>query len=553
MKKFFIYFFLIFLSTNFASQAAVTASVEKKVFAKKEPIVLTIKATDNVSAMPDLSVLKNLFNVLSTSVSKQSYIINGQKSAETTWTFILSTNDLGKITIPEIVVGNEKTNALFVTVSDEETEDSEDSSFSETPKNLYTLEGEIKGKKEPFVQEQINYIVRLRDKGELQNILIDFETTTDFIIKSLQEPVIKTAKDGLREIVFSYALFAQKSGELKIPNVYLNASIYQKPNVKSIFGDGLFQINIPSFFGLEQPIKVEKEGEKINILPVPENYQESWWLPAQKVEISARFVDLPYRVVQGSVLTREITLKAVGLNDSQLPELNISSNEDVTQYPEKPTGRTEVSDGKIIGIQKTLDSFIIQKSGEVTLPEIVVPWFNVNTQSKEEAVLKSEKIKVYENSVQNKTEQSGVKEKETSQTTYLQNGFWLLLQIMIAFLGGVFAAYFMLKPKKKKTPELRDVASAAKKKDLRALRDNLILWAQKNYPDLSVSNLKDVAGILGDNDFDLAVDSLVRALYGQKDEKPFDEKYFQKAFKKAIKNKKKKKEKEETPLPPLYQ
>ena len=80
-KSFFVFCFVLFC---FDAKAVVTASVGKQNFAKNEPIVLTIKADENVSATPDLSVLKNLFSVVSTSVSKQSYVINGQKSAETT-------------------------------------------------------------------------------------------------------------------------------------------------------------------------------------------------------------------------------------------------------------------------------------------------------------------------------------------------------------------------------------------------------------------------------------------------------------------------------------
>ena len=557
MKKAIILFFgLLFLSR--AATSAVTASVEKQRFGTNEAIVLKLQADAATSMSPDLSVLKDLFSVVSTSVSRQAYVVNGQKTSETTWELTMFPNKKGKIIIPEISIGAEKTNPIAIEISDTVNEGNLSSDEdAKTSEPLYTLEAVLKTKKEPFVQEKTDYAVKLIDDGQIQNIALEFEPSTDFIIKELGEPTVKRMPNGKREVTFLYALFAQSSGELEIPNVKLTGSVFQKPDVNTIFGGGFFSINIPSFMGMEAPISLVAKGEKIRVLPAPKEYGSKWWLPAEDVKISANFLDLPQKITQGSTLTRQINLTVEGLSDSQLPELELSSNEDIRQYPEKPAGKTVVSDGKMVAHQKTLETIIVQKSGEIVLPEVKVPWYDVNTGEIKTAVLKEEKIKVLPSF---KATAKPLAEKVQNTTLNKQDkepkkeGF-SILEMSGAFLAGILIAWLLLKPKKEKKPKEikeKDIIKTSKKKDLKALREHLIEWTSQKYQTAKVVNLNDVAKILDDEDLKKALDSLQDSLYNENKTTKFDEKIFRKVFKKAVKKKDKQK-KQTTPLPPLYE
>ncbi len=558
MKKAIILFFgLLFLSRTATS--AVTASVEKQSFGTNEAIVLKLQTDEATSMSPDLSVLKDLFSVVSTSVSRQAYVVNGQKTSETTWELTMLPNKKGKIIIPEISIGAEKTNPIAIEISDtiNKEESLSDDENAKTNEPLFTLKAALKTKKEPFVQEKIDYVVELIDEGQIQNIALEFEPSTNFIIKEAGEPVVKRMPNGKREVIFPYALFAQSSGELEIPNVKLTGSVFQKPDVNTIFGGGFFSINIPSFMGMEAPINLMAKGEKIRVLPAPKDYGSKWWLPAEDVKISAKFLDLPQKITQGSTLTREISLTAVGLSDSQLPELELNSNEDVRQYPEKPAGKTVVSNDQMIAQQKTLETIIVQKSGEIVLPEVKVPWYDVNTGEIKTAVLKEEKIKVLPSF---KATAKPLAEKVQNTTLNKQDkepkkeGF-SMLEMSGAFLAGILIAWLLLKPKKEKKPKEikeKDIIKTSKKKDLKALREHLIKWTSQRYQTAKVVNLNDVAKIFDDEDLKKALDSLQDSLYNENKTTKFDEKIFRKVFKKAVKKKDKQK-KQTAPLPPLYE
>jgi len=553
MKQVFVSFLMISFSLCHIAKASVTASTNKQNFSLDEKIILTIKADEKTSAMPDLSILKNIFSVISNSVSKQHYIINGQESTETTWEFFLVPKVKGKINIPQIVVGNEKTNTVMIDISENQTDEFLKNEETEKTDEIYQLEAEVKtNSRPPFVQEKIDYLIRLKDHGDMQNISISFEEPSDFMIKQIEKPVVKILKDGRREVTFSYALFAQKSGEVKIPDVYLSGYVLQKPDVNTIFGGHFFQINMPSFFGIDAPITLEHKGKKINVLPALKDYKGNWWLPAENVELSSKFIDLPKQITKGSTITREITLKAVGLMDSQLPELDVDVNEDVKQYVEKPVGQTIVSDKKIIGIQKTLETLIIEKDGEIFLPEIKVPWYDINDGQIKTAVLKKERLFVQKDNLESEMKKkSSQNEPKTIKT---RKSFAPYVEICLAFLTGILLTYFILKPKTEKKAKTASIDIIMKNsKDLRALRDGLIVWARKEYPLNHVSNLTDISHVFEDEDLNKAINSLSSALYDERKAEMFNEKAFKKALKNAIKNKKKKKTLGEPPIPPLYE
>ncbi|MBR2300014.1 MAG: BatD family protein [Alphaproteobacteria bacterium] len=555
MKKAIIFFFgLLFLSD--AAISGVTADVEKQTYGPNEPIVLKITSDDDASMSPDLSVLKDFFNVVSTAVSRQVYITNGQKTIETTWELTILPNKKGKIVIPQISLGTQKTKPITIEISDAVNDEDNLSSDENTTKEpLYKLQADVKSKKEPFVQQKIDYVVKLTDEGQLQNLAVEFEPTTDFIIKQAGEPQVRKTAEGKREITFLYALFAQSSGKIKIPDVKLTGVVFQKPDINTIFGNGFFTINMPSLMGFETPISLKAKGEEIEVLPVPKNYGSKWWLPAEDVKISAKFVDMPHQLSEGSTLIRQITLTAVGLSDSQLPELELISNEDVKQYPEKPSSQTIVSANTVTGVQTTLDTIVVKKGGEIVLPQIKVPWYDVKTGEIKTAVLKEEKIKVL-SSARKKPEKTLLPQtKETPQTSQSPKQGFSIFEIGVAFLAGIVLTCLFLKPKKQKKPKKiseKDIIKTSKKKDLRALRAHLIEWTSKKYQQANVVNLNDVATILNNEDLKKALDSLQRALYDENKKEAFDEKNFRKVFKKAIKQRKQHTN-DKKPLPPLYE
>ena len=100
--------------------------------------------------------------------------------------------------------------------------------------------------REWYLQEQIPYNVVITDIGGLQGGEPVFDSSSDWIIKSLGTPdVVSKNVNGqnVREIIFKYVLFAQKSGKLKIPAVRFNGYALSNDG-GGIFINNAFNFNL---------------------------------------------------------------------------------------------------------------------------------------------------------------------------------------------------------------------------------------------------------------------------------------------------------------------
>ena len=130
----------------------------------------------------------------------------------------------------------------------------------------------------------------------------------------------------------------------------------------------------------------------------------------------------------------------------------------------------------------------------------------------------------------------------------------IIYLLIVAFFGGILVALLLtklimlksLKPNNKKS-----IINAAKAKDLKLLRDELILWAQHYFPNQQIANLQDVADIFDSSVFNRELDKIRETLYANT-EKDWDEKSFLDVFCSMCKSVKKHIKKYKEPLPKLY-
>ncbi len=568
MKKYIFYTLLMLFLTLKSAVASIVAEVSNNVQPLGQAFTLTLTADENISASPDLSVLNRNFKVYSTSVSRQNYIINGKSSASTVWQIGLIALNSGEQEIPAIKVGNESSNPLKITVTDGIVEDS---AVKKAPvKNGYKLQAEPVNQNEKYyVQQQINYDVVLTDNGSIVSGNPQFVTdNSDWIILSLGNPQITNIKSqsgaALRQITFKYALFPQKSGTLRIPEVWFEGYAGNKDNsLNNLLNQDIFNlaINTPSLFGFETPVSLKADSQTINILPVPADYSGKWWLPAKQVELSAEWIGEKPEFKAGEAVSRLITLKASGVTENQLPEINFKPAEGIKQYPEQPSRQGKISGQMPMAEQTVVNVYVPDKAGKLVLPEISVDWYNTATQQVEKAVIPAEEISVAASGIVAKN----IK-KPTSELLPLEKpvpesqSIPVYVYVVIAFAGGLILGFVLFKCRftrvVKPQCETRAYPDFLIKKayasDFRGLRDGLISWATGFYPEKPINNLKDVADAAGDEKFTALTEVILAKLYNPQDETLWNPKDFNTALKRIIKQKKQKKSKDNT-LPPLYE
>ncbi len=588
---------VIFWATEGKAQV-LNASVNRTQIPLGESFNLTIslEGGNGGTIQPDLSVLQKDFNIYSTSNSIQSSFVNGQSSMTRSWIIGLMPTKEGKFTIPAIKAGAYQSQPIEIEVlppaslpatSSSNMKNNSASVASATSANGAINNAYVAAKLKvdnltPYVQQQTNATLTIYDeKGIELTAEPDFlQPTNDWIIKTLRKPTVDSLANGGRVIRFYYALFPQRSGTLEIPSLrsegyYIEQNTAKQPQPMGFGGFmQLFEMDFDGFFGVKRPISVQTKPVKVEVKPIAADYGNYWWLPASAVGVAVRWAEDKPQFKVGETFAREIAVAAEGVTDTQMPELNLPSTPDIKQYPEQPKISTTVNDGKVTSHMLMKIVYIPQKAGKLEIPEISIPWFNVETGKSETAIIPADTILVQNNplmdaklsdaEIQNIPQQEKIGENTYIHPRYdaivnrdiakLQSRIQIGIAIFLAFLAGLLLSWWFLKHQNKlqdsdniKTKD-ESLETSLKNKDYRSVRDHLLLWGQKFFTDKPINNLDDLAEAVNDDGFRRQMDILNANLYANRADE-LDSKIIVQSMKKTKKSKKNIIPK---PLPDLY-
>ena len=361
-------FLLAAIVANAAWAQTFTAAVNRTEVPQGETFVLTLELVDGQdNGNPDLSVLDKDFIVYSVGSGYNFNYVNGVSSKSRQWQIALMPKNAGQITVPSVKLDNLETAPITLNVvpaSAVEPQTSADNGY-QSPQQMnkpkFSMVAEA-GNKAPFVQQQIDYTVKIYDTGGLQGEAPQFieDGSNNWIIRSLGAPTVGSKivnGRSLREITFRYALFPQKSGMLQTPEVqfngyYLTRSRGMNDPFDDLFGSRLGGIGFADMFATRNPVMLTAKPEKINVQPIPAANNGSWWLPAQQVALLAEWEPRQPVFKVGEAVNRTIYLKAVGVAESQLPELNFPSVPGLKQYPDKAVASSGIENGQVVAVKK---------------------------------------------------------------------------------------------------------------------------------------------------------------------------------------------------------
>ena len=214
MQKFLNYFifitFLLLVSNGFA--ATIQVQVDRNPVALGESFQVVFSTSENIDGDPDFSPLEGSFSILGQSSSSKMTLINGVSSNTVSWTVALMAEKTGVQTIPSIGFGKDRSRAVKIEVKNAQ----RGTSGAMANQGIF-LEVDVEPKN-PYVQAQAIYIMKLYHQVEIAQARLDEPTLADALIEKLGEDTnYRTTRGGLPYHVVErkYAVFAQKSGELK--------------------------------------------------------------------------------------------------------------------------------------------------------------------------------------------------------------------------------------------------------------------------------------------------------------------------------------------------
>jgi hypothetical protein len=499
------------LSLAQAQDLTLRAAVDRNVVQENESFTYLLRAQGSTRAEPDLAPLAADFDILQRSRNTSIQMIGGSTTQTTEWNLQLMPREAGSFVLPPIVLDGSLSNPVEIEVLPAPDTAAAGDIFIEvsaTPDD-------------PYVQSQVVYTMTLFrgvSTGRSSLTLPEVSGGEAIIEKLGQDREFQTVFEGRSFIALErrYAIFPQASGPLTIEPVTFEAVVVS-----------------PSGFSNVQRYRSEPVELTVrSAVPPPAGYADAAWLPAQSLSLDERWSASVAELTAGVPQTRTITIDAVGVLETQLPELRVPQSASIRQYGDQPE---LVREPELAGLRsQRIERFAVlaQTPGEHELPAIELPWFNVSEESWEVARVAANSLVVLPGADESLEPLSDPAAADSDEIAVAPagGGFWqgVSAGLLVLWLATVVLAFRTRASGKAEEPQvdehsaptrganrrlMRQIREACDADDGGRSRRLLLEWGSLRFPEDAPSSLGALAALLPDS---LAgpIAGLERELYG---------------------------------------
>lgn len=367
-----IFMLLLFLLGSAPLHAELTAQVDRTQLSLNESLQLTIRSSGSLNAdAPDTKALERDFEILERRRSSSLSFGIGQRESTTEWQFTLVPRRDGRLRIPPLTIDGESTAPIDISVSGDSPAATGDADIR---LEVLTDTDELRVQQQLLLTVRVLHAVDLGRGASLEPPDID-----DAVVSELGEHNYTKTIDGRRFAVYErkYAVFPQRSGELRIPPLAFRASIGR---------GGWFD----QFGG--RSVRLRSQEKRLRVLPPVD--QASPWLPARVLSLVETWDKDPHSLQVGDSTTRTITLSAHGLTAAQLPPLPTTAVDGLRFYPDQPRLEDTPTDTGMNSSRVEATAVIPERAGTIVLPPIELRWWNTVDQRFETAVIPERKLEI---------------------------------------------------------------------------------------------------------------------------------------------------------------
>ncbi|MCL9682946.1 BatD family protein [Legionella maioricensis] len=512
MKKLILWVFLSLFSVLVHAEIQVQVDPSQVTIGEAFKLTL-IQADPQNGGVPDLTVLQKDFVILGTERNVNYSIINGQAQSSSQWVVALRAKKSGILTIPAIKIGLEQSTPITINV--EAGSKTQDLQLSSEQSQDVFLTTEV-DEKNPYVNQQIIYTVKLYYSKQLLNADYQGPQVEDALLIPLgEEKRYQKVQNNTNYMVEEqrYAIFPQKSGSLKIKSPIFTALIYDID---------------------PQRIQARDKPIKLTVQSIPNQFKGKIWLPARQVRLSEHYENSSQNISQGSTLTRTVTLEGVAIPAQLLPSLDFKETDAFSVYPEKGADHNQVKEGQLVGSTEIKVTYLFNKAGKITIPELRLPWFNTETGKEETAILAPRSLEITPSSsaaVNNASSSptankvGATKQPSSDSLSPIQasnNWAWVVAALFaLAWLltlglwGWQRRSRNLGKGQYKSA--LDELDKACSQGNPQSARDALLKWAALHWPDAPLLNLTDLTKLVRDAHLKKQLHVLSQVLYGSED------------------------------------
>ncbi|MEO6202679.1 MAG: BatD family protein [Nitrospirales bacterium] len=377
-----------------ASAQTVTAYVDRNPVMADETFQLIVE-TDQASSSesPEWHILDADFDVLGTTQSQQTSIINMRTTSLVRWIATLAPKRTGAVTIPPIAVGTHHTGPIQLMVNEPN-----HSSGANEDRDIF-LEADVDSHV-PHLQGQVLLTLRLVSAISVQEGRLDEPEIDWGIVERVgKDASYEGTRSGRRYHVTErrYVITPQQGGAHVIPEVLFSGTVQAGRTRETLFEE-LFGNRSGSLgrdpFKTSQSIHGRSPKIGLTVKDLPPDLNGRFWLPAKALTLTEAWSGDTDTLQVGNSLTRTIVMRATGQRGEQLPEVTVPPQSIVKIYPDKAKTQTDFDGKWVVGSREEKFVLVSTQPGTVTLPAIHVPWWNIETSRWEEANLPAKVLTV---------------------------------------------------------------------------------------------------------------------------------------------------------------
>jgi len=358
--------------------ADVKASLDASQIATGDTVQLTLEHDGRTSGQPDLTPLRQDFDILGTSSSTSIELFNGSASEKTEVVLTLAPKATGILTIPSLSWGGEQSRPLTLTVTGPGGA-GQPGTAGATPAAKVFIETSA-SPEQPYVEAVVHLTVRLFTSEMLYHADLEMPESGAVVVKQVgADQSGNTERNGqtYRVITRQYVLFPLHSGKLTLQGPVLNAEVAVNES-PSGFGNSPFGGFFGGLLRTVRPITVQGDPLVLSVQPRPAGAVGSYWLPASDVALNAAWNPTRLSAPAGDPITLDIDLRATGLTAAQLPDLSslLSVPSGLKSYPDQPKLVDSMQDGKLVGDRDQTVALMADSPGHYTIPALTVKWWD---------------------------------------------------------------------------------------------------------------------------------------------------------------------------------
>lgn len=361
--------------------ANLSSSVNRKQISLNETLTLTISYDQQVDANKlNLEGLEKDFEVfgLRPQSSSSVSIINGQRTqqASTVWTVTLVPKREGILNIPAFSIGSDQSRPISVRVSKDSGGNFSDDPLQVRVSSNYDV---------AYPNQQVIVDIELSAVSGVSNLNGPELVVNNAEVEAVGQQNFQRVENGVAKqvVLLKYAVFPKSAGELVIPIMTYTGV---KGGQRSLFGTR------------GQQIIARNEQLKIKVRTAPDgsgNAAASPWFPAENVVVSAKWSGDTANLKVGDPITRTITITAVAQRSEAIPPLpEVPASPQFKSYQDQPQLDAKTSERGFISTRVESEAIVASANGEIVLPEIRLPWFDVGAKRWKEAILPAETLQI---------------------------------------------------------------------------------------------------------------------------------------------------------------